>query len=358
MKVGTASITDDLVLSDRKVGKIVREAVSLIRDGREVIIVSSGAIGAGIRKLGLKTRPRDMNLLQATAAVGQNELMKAYGKAFNRHGFNVAQILLTREDFCSRTRFLNIRNSVNTLLRNKTVPVINENDSVAVDEIKFGDNDTLSALVASNLEADLLVLMSTTDGLYTMDPKRSKRAVKIDVVDKMTGDIASIRGKSRKGGVGGIQSKIKAGAMMMECGIPMVIVDARKKGILSKVLAGEKVGSIFLPRRRLENRHQWILFSSSPDGAIRVDKGAAKILSKGKASLLPSGVVKVNGVFRKGDPVRITDSAGNEIARGISNFSSEELKKIKGRQCDEIAKVLKRKTCKEVVYNANMVLVR
>ncbi|MBD3388081.1 MAG: glutamate 5-kinase [Candidatus Altiarchaeales archaeon] len=358
VKVGTASITDDLVLSDRKVGKIVREIMGLKKDGREVIIVSSGAIAAGIRKMGLEQRPRDLHMLQATAAVGQNELMKAYGKAFNRQGVNVAQILLTRDDFCSRSRYLNIRNTVNTLLKQGTTPIINENDSVGVEEIKVGDNDTLSALVASNLNADLLILMSSMDGLYTRDPVRDRNAIKIDVVDKMTGDIKSIKGKSRLGGVGGIQSKIQAGKIMMDCGIAMAIVDSGMKDVLSRLINGEPVGTVFIPDKRMENKQQWILFSSAAKGFIVVDEGAVRVLSKGKASLLPSGITKVKGIFDRGDLVAVVDGRGREFARGISNFSSDDLAKIRGRQCSEIVKILKRKACKEVINNDNIVLIK
>jgi glutamate 5-kinase len=358
VKVGTASITENMYLSEAKVGKTVKEINGLRKSGREVIVVSSGAIAAGIRKLGLAERPRDLNMLQATAAVGQNELMRAYGKAFGAHGVNVAQILLTRDDFQSRARYLKIRDTIETLLKVGVVPIINENDSVAVDEIKFGDNDTLSALVASNSGADLLVLMSSMDGLYTKDPGREKDAVRISVVDRITEDISSLDGKSRMGGVGGIRAKINAGKIMMECGIPMAIVDAGMQDVLSRLVAGEPVGTVFIPDRKMENKLQWMLFSSASRGIITVDDGAACILAKGKASLLPSGITSVKGIFRKGDAVSVADKAGREFGRGISNFSSDELERIMGRQTAETHAILCRKCPKEAIHHDNMVILK
>jgi glutamate 5-kinase len=356
IKVGTASITEDFALSDRKVGKIVKESMGLRKRGKEVIIVSSGAIAAGIRKLGLKGRPRDIDTLQATAAVGQNELMKAYGKAFDQSKVNVAQILLTRDDFNSRNRCLRIRDTINALIKSGVVPIINENDSVAVDEIKFGDNDTLSAIVASNIGADLLVLMSSMDGLYTKDPNRSDDAVKIHLVDRITTEISSLDGKSRLGGVGGIATKVKAGKLLMDCGILMAIVDSSMDDVLKRLLNGESVGTVFVPEEKLENRRRWMLFTSVSKGSVVVDDGAANILSKGNVSLLPSGVTKVKGIFKKGDLVTVTDQAGRELARGIASLPSEELDMIKGRKSSEASAILG-KTCKEAIYHDNMVLI-
>jgi glutamate 5-kinase len=356
VKVGTASITEDLFLSDEKVSKIAEEVVRLRNSGKEVIIVSSGAIAAGIRNLGLKARPRDLNMLQAAAAIGQNELMRAYGRVFSRHGLNVAQILLTREDFNSRARYLKIRNTIETLLKVGAVPVINENDSVAVDEIKFGDNDTLSALVASNIGADLLVLMSSMDGLYTKDPARSADARRISVVDRITGEISSLQGKSRLGGVGGIEAKIKAASIMMECGIAMAIVDASMDGVLWRLLGGEPVGTVFIPDRRLDNKLQWMLFSSARRGVVAIDEGAAERLAAGKASLLPSGIKSVKGIFKAGDMVSVASKGQAEIARGISNYSSDDIERIMGLQSRDIQKALGRKAPKEVIHHDNMVL--
>jgi len=355
VKVGTSSITENLVLSDRKVGKIVEEITRLIAGGKSVIIVSSGAIGAGISKLGLKQRPRDLNSLQACAAVGQNELMKAYGKHFSRHGIAVAQLLLTREDFRDRGRYLNIRNTILELLRKKVVPIINENDTVAVEEIKFGDNDTLSALVASNLCADLLVLLSSMDGLHDKDPRLYTEARRISVVDDLSA-VDGIHGKSNSGGVGGIDSKINAARIVVDSGIPMVIVDSQAKDILRKAAAGEDVGTLFVPKDRLDSRLCWMLFSAECRGAIAVDDGAKKALIEKNVSLLASGVIAVRGVFDKGDTVRITDDRDAEFARGITNYGKAEVEQIKGRHSAEIEKILGGRSYKEVVYRGNMVL--
>jgi glutamate 5-kinase len=356
VKVGTASITEDLRLCDSKILKIASEVQELRKGGKDVILVSSGAIAAGIRKLGLRQRPRDLNMLQATAAVGQNELMTAYSKAFNQYGVNVAQILLTRDDFQSRNRYLRIREIINTLLEAKVVPIINENDSVAVDEIKFGDNDTLSALVASNLGADILVLMSSMDGLYDRDPTKSKDAVKISEVDRISGEISSLDGKSRMGGVGGISSKIKAAKVMMDCGIPMAIVDAAMGGVLSRLLRGEPVGTVFIPKRKIENKQQWMLFSSATKGIVAVDDGARQILLRGKASLLPSGIISARGLFKSGDAVMLVDSHGIEFARGIINFGFSELELIIGRHSKEIEAILGKKTKREAINSDNLVM--
>ncbi|MFH0863129.1 MAG: glutamate 5-kinase [Candidatus Altiarchaeota archaeon] len=355
VKVGTASITEDLNLSDAKVGKIAKEVNELRKTGKEVIIVSSGAIAAGIRKLRLGVRPRLMDMLQATAAVGQNELMKAYGKAFSREGVDVAQILLTRDDFNSRNRCLMIRNTINALIKARVVPIINENDSVAVDEIRFGDNDTLSAVVAANTGADLLVLLSSMDGLYTKDPERSSDAVKIHVVDRITSEISSLQGRSRLGGVGGISAKVKAGKLMMECGIPMAIVDASMDGVFSRLLRGESVGTVFVPDEKVGNRRRWMLFSPVSKGSITVDDGAARIIAKGTASLLPSGITQVKGLFKKGDLVTVTDRSGAELARGISNLQSDEIDSIKGLKSAEASATLGR-PCREVICHDNMLL--
>jgi glutamate 5-kinase len=356
VKVGTASITDDLALSDAKVGRVAEGVVALRRAGKEVVVVSSGAIAAGIRKLGLGRRPRDLNVLQATAAVGQSELMRAYGAAFDRHGLRVAQILLTRDDFQSRARYLKIRDTINTLLRLGAVPVINENDSVAVEEIKFGDNDTLSALVASGIDADLLVLLSSMDGLYDRDPARESGAVRLSEVDRLTDDIASLDGKSRLGGVGGIKAKVNAARIMMECGIPMAIVDAGMDGVLMRLLAGDPVGTVFLPGRKLENKQQWMLFASTGKGIVKVDEGASRMLSGGKASLLPSGITAVKGIFRAGEAVKVVGPSGAEFARGITNFGSEELERIMGCQSGEICSRLGKKAPKEAIHRDNLVV--
>ncbi len=355
VKVGTSSITERLALSRQKVAAVACQVAALRAEGRDVILVSSGAIAAGLTRLKLNARPREMGMLQACAAVGQGELMAAYSEAFAAHGIPVAQILLTREDLQSRGRYLRIRHVLSTLVKAGVVPVVNENDTVAVEEIRFGDNDTLSALVASNAGADLLVLMSSMDGLYTDDPARSTKAVKIGVVDRISDEISGLSGKSRQGGVGGISAKVRAGRVMMECGIPMAIVDSKMPGVLSRLLAGEPVGTVFVPKMRIDNKLQWMLFSSAARGVVHVDEGAAKALSSGKASLLPSGVISVKGIFRRGDLVSIRFEA-SEVGRGVSNLGSEELESVAGLQTAQARKILGTGAPKEVVHHDNLVL--
>jgi glutamate 5-kinase len=250
-----------------------------------------------------------------------------------------------------------IRNTLKSIFELGAVPIINENDAVAAEEIRFGDNDVLSSLVASNIDADLLVLMSNMDGLFTHDPMRDGRAIKISEVDSKTKGLSKLDGKTYGGGTGGIKSKIEAGKMMMECGIPMAIVDSRMKDVLKRLIRGDHVGTVFYPKAGIENKRQWMLFSSKPKGGVVVDEGAKKKLLSGKASLLPVGVTNVKGQFRKGDVVSIICER-DEFARGITNFSSEDIRKVKGLKCEHMLKALGRKTCKEIIIQDNIVAVK
>ncbi|PXF53687.1 MAG: glutamate 5-kinase [Candidatus Methanophagaceae archaeon] len=361
IKVGTSTLTDDNHrLAPDKVEKLASEIVELRRRGKEVILVSSGAIGAGIGKLNLKQRPRDIKLLQATAAVGQSILMSTYDRYFSAYGQTIAQLLLTHADFLSRQRYLNLRNTLLTLLKSGVIPIVNENDTTAVDEIKVGDNDNLSALVASNLEADLLIILTDTDGLFTRDPRRSKRAELIPVVRDITPEIERIADRGEKtSSVGGMRTKIEAAKLAMNAGIPVIIANGAEENILLRIVEGEPVGTRFLPRKsdRMNDREHWIRFISPPRGRIKVDEGAkAALVAKG-GSLLPSGIIEVEGAFMPGDIVSITDSRGIEFARGITNYSSVEIEKIKGLQTGDIKRVLGHKEYDEVVYRGNLYLI-
>ena len=362
IKVGTSTLTDDNHrLASAKVEKLAREIVELKRRGKEVILVSSGAIGAGIGKLNLKQRPRDIKLLQATAAVGQSILMSTYDRYFSAYGQTIAQLLLTHADFRSRQRYLNLRNTLLTLLKSGVIPIINENDTTAVDEIKVGDNDNLSALVASNLEADLLIILTDTDGLFTRDPRRSKRAELIPVVRDITPEIERIAHRGEKtSSAGGMRTKIEAARLAMNAGIPVIIANGAKENILLRIVEGEPVGTRFLPRKtdRMNDREHWIRFISPPRGRIKVDAGAkAALVAKG-GSLLPSGIIGVEGTFMPGDTVSIADSRGVEFARGITNYSSVEIEKIKGLHTGDIEHVLGHKEYDEVVYRGNLYLMQ
>ena len=366
IKVGTSTLTDDNHrLAPDKVEKLAREIVELRRRGKEVILVSSGAIGAGIGKLNLKQRPRDIKLLQATAAVGQSILMSTYDRYFSAYGQTIAQLLLTHADFLSRQRYLNLRNTLLTLLKSGVIPIVNENDTTAVDEIKVGDNDNLSALVASNLEADLLIILTDTDGLFTRDPRRSERAELIPVVRDITPEIERIadtgeKTKTKTSSVGGMRTKIQAAKLAMNAGIPVVIANGAEEDILLRIVEGEPVGTRFLPRKsdRMNDREHWIRFVSPPRGRIKVDEGAkAALVAKG-SSLLPSGIIGVEGAFMPGDTVSIIDSRDIEFARGITNYSSVEIEKIKGLHTGDIERVLGHKEYDEVVYRGNLYLIQ
>lgn len=365
VKVGSSSLTDEHYrLEPRKVEKLVQEIVELRnRDyGKEVILVSSGAIGAGIGKLGLKQRPRDIKVLQATAAVGQSILMSTYDKYFSAYNQIIAQVLLTHSAFFNRQWYLNLRNTLVTLLKSGIIPVINENDTIAVDEIKLGDNDNLSALVACNLDADLLIILTNTDGLFTYDPRRSKRAELIPVVDEITPEIEHIAERTGSAGagagVGGMKTKIQAAKVTMKAGIPLIIANSSEERIIARIIDGERLGTLFKPKimRKMRSKGQWILFASSPKGRIEVDEGAKTALIKNSGSLLPSGIVSVVDEFRSGDTVSIVDTCGVEFARGLSNYSSSDIEKLKGRQSREIEEILHRKDHSEIVYRGNLVL--
>jgi len=364
IKVGTSTLTDDNHrLAPDKVKKLAREIVELRRRGKEVILVSSGAIGAGIGKLNLKQRPRDIKLLQATAAVGQSILMSTYDRYFSAYGQTIAQLLLTHADFLSRQRYLNLRNTLLTLLKSGVIPIVNENDTTAVDEIKVGDNDNLSALVASNLEADLLIILTDTDGLFTRDPRRSERAELIQVVRDITPEIERIADtgeKTKTSSVGGMKTKIQAAKLAMNAGIPVVIANGAEEDILLRIVEGEPVGTRFLPRKsdRMNDREHWIRFVSPPRGRIKVDEGAKAALVARGSSLLPSGIIGVEGVFMPGDTVSIIDSRDIEFARGITNYSSVEIEKIKGLHTGDIERVLGHKEYDEVVYRGNLYLIQ
>ncbi|MCW3128882.1 MAG: glutamate 5-kinase [Methanophagales archaeon] len=361
VKVGTSNLTDrSYRLDPRKVEKLAKEIAELKKQSREIILVTSGAIGAGIGKLDLKQRPRDIKVLQATAAVGQNILMSTYDRYFGKYEQTIAQLLLTHEDFFDRKRYLNLRNTLITLLKSGVIPIINENDTVVVDEIKLGDNDNLSALVASNLDADLLIILTDIDGLYTYDPKRSKKAEFISAVEEITPEIERIASARGKTGVGGMKTKIQAAKVTMKAGIPMIIANGNEENILARIMAGERIGTIFLPVRgakeRMNDRKHWLRFASPVKGKIKVDEGAKNALITNGRSLLASGVVGVEDEFIAGDPVSIVDAEGVEFAKGITNYSSEEIKKIKGAQSKEIEQILGRKEYEEVVYRGNLVL--
>jgi glutamate 5-kinase len=326
--------------------------------GVEAILVSSGAILAGMEALGLTERPRELPLKQAAAAVGQSHLMRAYEEAFQPCGVRVAQILLTQEDLRHRGRYLNARNTLFTLLGLHVLPIVNENDTVAVREIQFGDNDTLSALVAHVAQADLLVILTDTEGVFTADPHRDPSARLIPLVrpqDAITSFCAEDTGSAAS--IGGMTSKVRAAHRAAVAGIPTVVASGRTPELVEAILRGEEVGTLFLPSRsRMQSRKRWLAFASLPRGGIVVDAGAREALVSGGKSLLPSGIRGTQKTFRAGDVVSLLDPAGREFGRGLANYSRDETDKIKGLHSDAIAAVLGHKPYDEVIHRDNLVI--
>ena len=323
VKLGTGVLTDHRKLIDPvQLEQIVTQVAALRRAGKEVLIVTSGAVGAGMGSLGYQSRPTDLAEKQACAAVGQTRLMAVYEKLFALHGLVVAQVLLTHEDLEHHERHLNARNTLVTLLDLGVVPIINENDAVSFTEIKFGDNDKLSALVASLLPADLLVILTTVDGVLRTFGQSNEQT--ISVIEKIDATIQALAGgTTSETAVGGMKSKIDAARITVRSGIPLVIASGRKPTVLAQILAGEDVGTLFLAKSdRLRGRKRWIAFFHHPKGTLHVDNGAKLALREKGKSLLPPGVARCEGEFAAGDVVRICDLDGMEFARGLARFPS------------------------------------
>ncbi|HEY7435649.1 MAG TPA: glutamate 5-kinase [Methylomirabilota bacterium] len=344
--------------SGEAIGRLAADLAALVQDKREVALVSSGAIATGVARLGLKGRPQSIPEKQAAAAVGQSALMWEYEQAFKKHGIPVGQVLLTGQDISDRSRYLNARNTLLALLDYGVLPVINENDTVAVDEIKVGDNDNLAALVAHLIDADLLVLLTDVDGLYTGDPRRDPGARRLETVEAVTDDIQKmVFDASATVSVGGMSTKLEAAQKAGASGIPMVIASGREPGILQRLLKGEPVGTYFQPRDdRLAARKRWIAFAVPPQGRLMVDAGAKKALTERGTSLLPSGLVEVAGEFHAGEVVSLTQLDGQEFARGLVNYDSGELRRIRGAKTKDIEKALGYKGFDEVIHRDNLVI--
>lgn len=357
VKIGSRVITSSKNELDLKlIEALVKDIKDLHKKKYQVLIVSSGAIVAGLKNLKLASRPTDLPSKQAASAVGQVELMHSYSTAFKKHKIPTAQILLTRDDLHNRHRYLNARNTMLRLLEKGVIPIINENDTVAVDEIKFGDNDTLSALVALMMDGDLLAMLTDIDGLYTDLPSKNKKAEFISCVDKITSKIEKMA-KCKGSGAGGMETKIQAAKMLTESGIPVVIANGREKNILTKISSCKNVGTFFSPAdAKKKGKKKWIAFSLKTKGEIVIDKGAKEALLKKGKSLLPSGILSVKGKFDSGDSVSITNEKGKELARGLSNYSSIETEKIKGLKSSEIKKTLGYKDYDEVIHRDNLVV--
>jgi glutamate 5-kinase len=358
VKVGTRLLTDATGnLKLEYIEKLVHELAQLKNEGHELILVSSGAIGAGVGKLGMTRRPTAIPEKQAAAAVGQGLLIQIYEKYFADYGLVVAQILLTRSDLISRRRCINASNTVLTLLRWGVIPIINENDTVSVEEIKFGDNDRLSALVAALIDANLLIILTTVDGLYDGNPQQEGARL-IPVVKKITRDIKAIAGPSGDDlATGGMITKLKAAEIVTKSGIGMYIANGTDPTILGRILKGEQLGTYFQPEKNVLNRRKrWIAYGRVVRGSIVIDDGAKIALCQGGKSLLPVGVIQVKGEFKRGDLISVYDRSDNEVGRGLSNFSSEELLLIMRHSSSQIPALLGRPAEEEVIHRDNLVV--
>ncbi len=359
VKVGTGLITAPGVGADPARIETLAAQIAAVREGREVVLVTSGAIATGMGRLALAQRPRSIPEKQAAAAVGQSALMWHYEAAFKPHGVAVGQVLLTAQDISDRARYLNARNTLLTLLGFGVLPIVNENDTVAVEEIKVGDNDNLSALVASLIDADLLVLLTDVDGLYTANPATDPTARKLDVVEAVTDDILALVWRRSDGvSVGGMATKLEAAQKAAASGVPMVIASGYDGEVLERILRGEPVGTYFAPRAdRLTARKRWIAFAVPPQGRLAVDAGALRALTVQGRSLLPSGVVDVEGDFAAGEVVAVVGAGdGREVGRGLVNFDAGELRKIRGANTREIEERLGYKSVDEVIHRDNLVI--
>lgn len=359
VKIGSYILASpDHTLNTVMINNLVSQ-LSVIREkGTEIIVVSSGAIAAGIRQLGLDAVPTSMPQKQAAAAVGQSHLIWEYERHFQRLGHQVAQVLLTHDDLADRRRFLNAKNTLEELLAFGVIPIINENDTVSVEEIKMGDNDLLSATVATIAQAQLLTIVSDVEGLYTGDPRKDENAQLLTEVETITNDIERFTGLSGSDvGSGGMSTKVQAAKSAGLSGIPTIIVSGRIPEIVLRALAGEQVGTFFFPSKdRLAARKHWLRYTLKPKGSITVDDGAKRAITKQGKSLLPSGVVSVDGRFKYGDAVTLLDSNSQEFARGLTNYTVGELRKIRGHHTKEIEALLGYKYYDEVIHRDNLVL--
>jgi glutamate 5-kinase len=358
IKIGSGVLSDSQGIEPAQIAVIADQVAQLRQKGYEVIIVSSGAVAAGKGALGIAGRPATIPLKQAAAAIGQTLLMRTWGEAFHQHGLKVAQVLLTRDDLANRRRYLNSRNTLMTLLDHKVIPIINENDTVVIDEIRFGDNDNLSALVTNLVEANLLVILSDVSGLYDRDPRTDPAAALIPCVERINDEIIAMAGSAGTDlGTGGMATKIKAAKRASLSGIGTAIINGRVQDSLLALFAGEEIGTLFLPARdRLTAKKHWIAFSKKTRGKLIVDEGARCAMVERGKSLLPSGIIGVEGGFDRGDAVRLCSADGNEIATGVINYALTELLRIMGHKSCDIETILGYKYADEVVHRDNLVL--
>jgi len=358
IKVGSAVLTGPRGLNLVMIHRLSDQISELKEEGLEIVIVTSGAVASGVRKVGLTERPRTIPQKQAAAAVGQGFLMEAWEGAFNKYELLVAQILLTTEDLAHRHRYLNARNTLETLLDWGILPIINENDTVVVEEIKFGDNDRLSAMIAGLIGADLVINLTDTEGLYECDPRVDASANLIPIVHGVDAKLLACAGSAPGSvGTGGMLTKINAAKKCLASGIPMIIAPGKERDVILRLFNGEMLGTLFVPQKRIyQGKKLWLANLPKPAGDIILDKGAVRALKEHGKSLLPIGIAKVRGSFGVGAPVRCLDEAEDIVGIGLSNYKSTEIELIKGHHTEDIENIIGYKHSDEVIHRNNFVL--
>ena len=359
IKAGSSTVTGADGRVDRAyLASLAKQVARLREDGDRVVVVTSGAIAAGLDGLGLDARPTDMPTLQATAAVGQVLLLDAYREVFAPHGAAVGQVLVTRHDVGHRQQYLHACHTLERLLDLGVVPIVNENDTTAVEEIRFGDNDYLAALVGMMLHADLVVLLTDIEGLYTGDPRTDSEAHLVEVVDELTDEhVAAAGGAGTDVGSGGMATKLEAARALLKAGIPMVVCDGRREDVVVDAAAGKPVGTLFAGgEAAVKGKKLWLAYAGQARGSVTIDDGAKTALCLGGKSLLPAGVIKVTGSFVVGDAISVEDREGSVVARGLAGMSAEDLQKVRGLKTSEIARVLVSWSGSEVIHRDQLVI--
>ncbi|HEV8001824.1 MAG TPA: glutamate 5-kinase [Planctomycetaceae bacterium] len=358
IKIGTNVLSrDDDTIDVDRIAQIAEQIHRVRETGRQVVVVSSGAIGAGMGLLGLKVRPTDLPHLQAAAAAGQAHLIRLYDDCLRKHGYHAAQVLLTANDFKSRTRYLNVRNTLHTLFEYKAIPIVNENDTVSVAEIKFGDNDQLAAMVTGLLTDPLLIILSIVDGLFDGDPK-SPTSKLIPLVDQWNDSLMGLAAPGRSlRGIGGMPSKLEAVRTATSVGESVIIANGTRPNVLDEILAAKEVGTLFIAKGKdLPAWKRWIGFTVRPKGRFTLDEGARRAVETQGKSLLAIGITAVEGEFAKGEVVSLVDRAGEEFARGLSNYNAHDARAIAGKRTEEIVQALGSLPYEEVIHRDNLVV--
>lgn len=359
VKVGSSLVTaNGCGIDEERLAQWAQQIAQLVQSGIQVVLVSSGSIAEGMKRLGWSCRPNSLNELQAAAAVGQMGLVQSYERVFAKHHIRTAQILLTHDDLSNRTRYLNARSTLRTLLNLNIVPIINENDTVATSEIKLGDNDTLGALVANLIEADLFIILTDQAGVYDCDPRTHANARLIEETATDNPDLLTMAGGAGSHiGTGGMYTKITAAKRAALSGTATRIVSGREENILPRLLAKERIGTLLLPgKSRLRARDQWLMGHLRLSGSLNIDQGAVNAVTQKHSSLLPVGCRAVQGEFHRGEAVAVIDEHNREIARGLVNYSSEEVRQILGKSSSQIKEILGYLTETELMHRDNMII--